>query len=700
LAPSSEAAFYQTEETAAMNTSVAEAPLSTGNLGIEPAILKEIYRQMSRIHEADKAIQSGISGGTFRFAYWPLTGQEAIPATLAQLTTDNDYMLTIYRGMHDQIAKGVPLKGLFAEALGRTDGINRGKGGAPHISDPASGSMLTTGIVGANTPIANGLALATQMRGERRVTIANFGDGANSIGAVHEALGLAGLWKLPVIFLCQNNQIGEYTLIPDYTACTDFAARAAGYGVRGVTLDGNDPISFYQEMKRVIEGVRAGEGPIFVEAMTMRLGVHVGVGETNHLSKEDLAAAKRNWPVPKTRALLLETGIATEKELAQIDAEAEEEVRDAFAFALASPPTPQDQTIEDVYADSDTVPRYGHYPVREQEEPLSGDHRRMPAFEAVREAMDQALEADPRVFLLGEDVGDPAGGVFKTSVGLEAKHGKHRIRNTPIVEQAIIGAAAGAALVGMRPIAEIMFSDFTAVCMDQISNHVAKQRYMSGGLTHVPLTLRVFVNGGIGGSGAQHSQSLEAWMLHTPGLKVVYPSTAYESKGLLTSCIFDDDPCVHLESMKVRLIKGEVPLESYRIPIGVAKVKREGRDLTVITYGWQVHEALAAAEELATEDISVEVLDLRSLLPLDYHRILASVRKTGRALIVHAATEFCGLGAEIASTVGQELWSSLKGPIERMGAAYAPMAYSTEIETNQVPHARSIAARVRTMVAS
>jgi 2-oxoisovalerate dehydrogenase E1 component len=193
-----------------------------GNLGIESHVLTEIYRQMARIRAVDKAIQAGLSGGKFMFTYWPMTGQEAIPAALSQLIGTRDYMVTTYRGIHDQVAKGVPLAGLFAEALGRVDGLNKGKGGSPHISDPASGSMLTTAIVGAGAPIANGLALAAQLRGEDRVTIVNFGDGATSIGAVHEAMNLAGVWKLPVVFLCQNNQIGEYTKIPDYTASKDF----------------------------------------------------------------------------------------------------------------------------------------------------------------------------------------------------------------------------------------------------------------------------------------------------------------------------------------------------------------------------------------------------------------------------------------------------------------------------------------------
>jgi 2-oxoisovalerate dehydrogenase E1 component len=673
-------------------------PLNAGNLGIDAGVLKEIYRQMARIRAVDEAIQTGLGSGAFLFSYWPATGQEAIPATLSTLTSADDYMVTIYRGIHDQVAKGVSLKGLFAEALGRETGVNKGKGGSPHISDPTSGSMLTTAIVGSGAPIANGLALAAQMRGENRVTVVNFGDGATSIGAVHEAMNLAGLWKLPVIFLCQNNQMGEYTPVPEYTAAPDFACRAAGYGFRGVRLDGNDPISFYNEMRQIVADVRAGKGPVFVEAVTMRLGKHSGIGDTGHLSKEELAAAKAAWPVPRTRALLLETGLSTEEELRSVEEAAAREVQEAVEFGLASKVTPAEVMFEDVYADPTVIPRRGVYPVREAEGEITGERKNRACFEVVRDVQDYFLANDPDFFILGEDVGDPPGGVFKTSEGLETKYGRARVRPTPIAEQAIIGAAAGAALVGMRPAAEIMFSDFTTVAMDQIANHVAKQRFMSGGVTHMPLTIRMFVGGGVGGFGAQHSQSLEAWLLHTPGLKVVYPSTPFEMKGLLTSCFLDEDPCVHLESMRLRSIKEQVPVDSYRIPLGVAKVKREGSDVSIITYGWQVLESLAAAETLAQEGISVEVVDLRSLVPIDYHRVLDSVKKTRRALVVHAAHEFCGLGAEIASTVGRELFSTLKGPVERFGAEYVPMAYSTEIELAQVPSAKSIAERVREIV--
>ena len=345
------------------------------------------------------------------------------------------------------------------------------------------------------------------------------------------------------------------------------------------------------------------------------------------MSSEELTAAKAAWPVTRTRALLLDCGEFSEAQLNEIEAAAAAEVEQAMTRALASKLTPRSETLIDVYADPSVPPRRGSYTRREAESVSSGAARVIVMTEAVREAQDLALALDKAVFLLGEDIGDPPGGVFKSSAGLQTKYGA-RARPTPIAEQAIVGAAIGASLVGMRPVAEIMFNDFAGVCIDQIYNHAAKQRYMSGGKTHVPLTIRMMVGGGIGGFGAQHSQSLEAWLLHTPGLKVVYPSTAFDAKGLLLSCIFDEDPCIQLESIKLLFsARDEVPSGDYRVPLGVAKVRRGGTDISLISYGWQMPECLAAAEQLQKEGIAAEVIDLRTLLPLDYPRVLDSVKK-------------------------------------------------------------------------
>lgn len=673
--------------------------MTQGNLGIEPEVLKAIYGQMARIRAVDKAIQAGLSAGKFMFTYWPMTGQECIPATISQLTTERDYMVTTYRGIHDQVGKGVDLTAMFAEALGREGGVNKGKGGSPHISDPASGSMVTTAIVGAGAPIANGLAIAAKERGEDRVTIVNFGDGATSIGAVHEAMNLAGAWKLPVIFLCQNNQWGEYTEIPTYTASPNFYGRAEALGFKGVRLDGNDPAAFYAGMKEVIDDVRAGKGPVFVEAITYRLGPHAGVGDNYNADKDTLATVKEKAPVAKTRALLADAGILSAAELDKIDADAEAEVNAAIEAAMQSPVTPASETMTDVFADNDAVPRRGHHPKREAEPEYTGETKPMTMVEAILATQSEAMAKNPEFFILGEDVGDPQGGVFGTNKGLYTQYGSNRVRPTPIAEQAIIGAALGASIAGMTPVAEIMFVDFFGVCLDQIANHAAKQRYMSGAATHAPMTIRVQAGGGMGGFGAQHSQSTEAWLLNTPGIKVVYPSNAADARGLLASCIEDPDPCVHIEAMMLLYgAKTPTPVEPVKIPLGVAKVKREGKDISLITYGWMTNFVLAAAEELAKEGIDAEVVDLRSLVPLDTYRILESAKKTGRALVIHSAVEFCGFGAEIASIINEELFGQLKGPATRLGAAYAPIAYSRDIEMNQIPSVQSIVARVKELV--
>jgi pyruvate dehydrogenase E1 component beta subunit len=318
--------------------------------------------------------------------------------------------------------------------------------------------------------------------------------------------------------------------------------------------------------------------------------------------------------------------------------------------------------------------------------------------DALNRALDDALARDERVLVLGEDVADPAGGVSGVTKGLSTKYGTERVLDTPISEAAIVGAAIGAALDGMLPVAEIMIMDFIGIALDQIANHAAKLRFMSGGRTPCPVTVRTAVFGGLG-SGATHSQSLEAWFMHIPGLKVVVPSTPADAKGLLTSCIFDPDPCVFIETVITYGARGTVPADpSYSIPLGEADVKREGRDVTIVTYGRGVFDALTAAEQLAGEGIDAEVVDLRTLVPLDVPRVLASVRKTRRAVVAHYATRFAGPGAELAATIGQELFGELAAPVERVGARFAPIPAAAALEAVVFPSAGAIADAVRRTV--
>lgn len=313
----------------------------------------------------------------------------------------------------------------------------------------------------------------------------------------------------------------------------------------------------------------------------------------------------------------------------------------------------------------------------------------LPMAMAINQALDYALETYPEVFLLGEDIGDPGGGVYKTTLGLSTKHGSHRVRDTPISEQAIVGAAVGAAVAGMRPVAEIMIMDFIAVCMDQLSNHAAKLRYMSGGQTTVPLTIRTSAGAGMQ-FGAQHSELLEAWLCHIPGLKVVIPSNPSDAKGLLVSCIEDDDPCVFIEQTMLYFITGDVPMGEHRVPLGSANVCREGDDVTIVAWGRMVGEALTAADTLAADGINAEVIDPRTLVPLDFQTIMTSAAKTGRVVIAHEAVRRGGYGAELAAEINNQLFGQLRSPIERVAAPNTPVPFAKNLETAYIPTAAHI----------
>ncbi len=314
---------------------------------------------------------------------------------------------------------------------------------------------------------------------------------------------------------------------------------------------------------------------------------------------------------------------------------------------------------------------------------------------AVNTALSAAMARDPKLLVLGEDIADPIGGVWRTFAGLSTTYGTDRVRNTPISEQAIVGTAIGAALAGYRVVADIMFFDFIAVCLDQLANHAAKLRYMSGGVSGVPITVTTTV--GSGRFGAQHTQSLEAWLMHVPGIKVVYPTTPEDAAGLMAACIDDDDPCLFIQHSATLFKKSPKMPSPAPVPLGVADVKREGTDVSIIAYGVAVRDALRAADTLAEEGISAEVVDLRSLVPLDVDGILGSVAKTRRAVVVHAATRFCGPGAEIASVIGAELFGDLLAPVRRLGADYVPVPFAAELDP--FPSAGSVAETVRAMVA-
>jgi pyruvate/2-oxoglutarate/acetoin dehydrogenase E1 component/TPP-dependent pyruvate/acetoin dehydrogenase alpha subunit len=648
-----------------------------------------IFETMSRIRAFDDKARSLITSAQAFFVHYPVRGHEIISAAVAAALEPTDYITATYRGLADVVAKGVPLRELWGEMLGRQTGTSKGRGGPMHFADPAHGMMLCTGIVGGGLPIATGLGLGSQLQDDGRVTVCNFGDGATNIGAFHESLNMASVWSLPVVFVCQNNQYGEHTKFSDTSKNASVVDRAPAYAMKAIKVDGMDPVATYLAAVEAVAYARSGAGPVLLECMTFRTLGHVLSDKNEYMDPAELAEQIANDPVPRFRAWLLENG-QTEATLADIEAKVTAEVNDAYELAAADPLADPETFAGDVYATPG--------PVAEEPGEDAPGAVQLTYRGAITQALDQAMAADDKVFLMGEDVADSAGGgVFHLTEGLSTTHGDRRVRNTPIAEEAIIGAAIGSALTGMKPVAEIMFMDFMWVCYDQLSNHAAKLRYMSGGRTPVSMTMRVSMVGGTP-IGAQHSQSLEAVLMHTPGLKVVMPSSPYDAKGLLLSCIADEDPCVFIESTALFMKRGLVPTEAYTIPLGKAAVKRAGTDVTIISYGRLVADALKAADELATAGISAEVIDLRTLAPLDMDTILTSVAKTKRAVVVHEAVRTCGAGAEIATRIHEELHSELAGPVRRLTAPDSSVPAAPGLVAVFYPNAAGIVSTVTSML--
>jgi pyruvate/2-oxoglutarate/acetoin dehydrogenase E1 component/TPP-dependent pyruvate/acetoin dehydrogenase alpha subunit len=609
-------------------------------------------------------------------SYWPVDGQEAMSAGAALALADSDQLVTTYRGLGDLVAKGIDLTGYFAEMLGRRTGLSKGKAGAMGIFDPEHGIACTTGIVGAGPLIANGIALAAARKGTGQVVLVSFGDGATSIGYVHEAMNMAALWSLPVVFFCQNNAWAECTPVAGYTRSARLSDRAAGYEMVGVTVDGTDPQAVYCAVAEAVERARSGEGPSFVEAVAYRLQGHYFGDQMSYADPDELAAKRADPPFARYRERIIDGGLATEAELDRIDADLVAEIDAAFESARDAKPPDADELTRDVFALGGTELSA---PSGERESLPGGDTEELGLVQAIHRTLDRAMGADDSIVLLGEDIADPSGGMFKITAGLSTKYGVDRVLDTPIAESSIIGAAIGASLGGLRPVAELMFMDFLGVAMDQIANHAAKVRYLSGGRKSAPLVIRAMVGMS---AGPQHSQAFEAWAMHTPGIKVVWPSTAADAVGLLNACLTDDDPCLFIESMKLYYGggKGPVPTCDYVIPLGRADIKLEGVDVTICTYGTLVHAALAAADQLAAEGISIEVVDLRTLVPLDLATVFDSVRKTRRLVVAHEAVGFCGPGAEVAAAVGTELFGVLAAPIQRVAGTYTPVPRAATLE--------------------
>ncbi len=554
-----------------------------------------------------------------------------------------------------------------------------------HIADPRRGIFGANGIVAAGLPIAVGAAAAGQLRSDGSVAVAFFGDGAAAQGAFHEALNLAAVWALPVIFFCENNGYAEFS-----PAATQHAAsleqRAAGYGIRYVAVDGNDVTATALVMEREVEAARSGSGPALVEAETYRWHGHYEGDPQRYRSPEEVSDWEARDPLLTHQHRLLAAGYGDD-ELEALGSAVSTELDEAVEAARRLP-NPEAATLGDYVVRA--------RPRREEPAPPPDDAPIFRTMDAIHAAIEAELTADERVFVAGIDVG-AGGNVFGLTRGLADQFGG-RVRDTPISETAIVGLGVGAAMAGMRPVVEMMYLDFLGVCFDQLLNQAAKLPFMTGGAAEMALTVRTQFGAGRS-SGSQHSQSLEVLLAHIPGLTVVMPSTPADTYGLLRAAIQDPNPVIFIENRLLYGMKGPQPPHDHLLPIGKSAVVRPGTDITVVSVSRMVHEAIAAADAVREEGISVEVIDLRTVAPLDVEPILESVHKTSRLLIAHEAVVPFGIGAEIAATVAREGFWDLDAPIERIGAASTPPPYSPDLERAWLPDRATIAGAIRRLVA-
>jgi 2-oxoisovalerate dehydrogenase E1 component len=612
-------------------------------------------------------------------------GQEAAAVGACWPLRSDDVITSTHRGHGHCLAKGLDPLGMFAELMGRGDGTNRGRGGSMHIADPKLGIFGANGIVAAGLPIAVGAATASQIRGRDAVAVAFFGDGAVAQGAFHEALNLAAVWKLPVIFFCENNGYSEFSPAETQHATT-LEHRAAGYAMPFHPVDGNDVVATASTMDQVVEQARSGSGPVIVEASTYRWHGHYEGDPQRYRSPEELSAWQERDPLVLHRQTLIDVGIS-ETEIKVLEESVADEldvaVERARTLAAPSPSSLLNFVLRErsVIADPPA---------------LTGSEPEIRTMDAIRTALEAELSADERVFLAGIDIGE-GGNVFGLTRGLHERFGD-RVRDTPISETAIVGLAVGAAMAGMHPVVEVMYLDFLGVCLDQLLNQAAKLPFMTGGSAQMGLTVRTQFGAGRS-SGSQHSQSLEALLAHIPGLTVVMPSTPADTYGLLRAAIQDPNPVVFIENRLLYGMKGPAPPGDYVLPLGRSAVVRPGSDITVVSVSRMVHEAIAAAEELAGEGISVEVIDLRTVAPMDLDPVFDSLKKTSRILIAHEAVVPFGIGAEIAARVAREAFWDLDAPVERIGAAPTPPPYAPELERAWLPGRQEIAAALRRLSA-